>query len=78
LGGGIESRGLSYFTGQELRIEPGAAADEGQATLLALRLAGQLIYQGRLETTEQATAPNGATLRLEPSSNGRFVRVWAG
>jgi hypothetical protein len=77
LGGGIESRGLSYFTGQELRIEPGAFADEGQGTLLALRLASQLIYQGRLETAEQATAPDGGMLRLEPSPNGRFVRVWA-
>lgn len=78
LGGGIETRGLAYFTGQELRVEPAAFQDEGQGALLALRLASQLIYQGRLDTVEHATAPDGTALRLEPSPNGRFVRVWAG
>lgn len=78
LGGGIESRGLAYFTRQELRIEPGAFADEGQGTLLAMRIAGQLIYRGKLDAAEQAIAPDGRALRLEPSPNGRFVRVWAG
>lgn len=78
LGGGIESRGLAYFTGQELRIEPGAYSEEGQGALLALRLVSQLIYRGRLEAAEEAVAPDGSSIRLEPSPNGRFVRVWAG
>lgn len=78
LAGGIETRGLSYFTGQELRIEPASFNEEGQGSLLALRLASQLIYRGTLDAPEQAIAPDGTPLRLEPSANGRFVRVWAG
>lgn len=78
LGGGIETRGLSYFTGQELRVEPASFSEEGQGSLLALRLASQLIYRGTLEVPEQAISPDGTPLRLEPSANGRFVRVWAG
>lgn len=78
LGGGIESRGLAYFTGQELRVEPGVASDDGQGVLLAMRIAGQLIYRGKLDAAEQAVAPDGRPLRLEPSPNGRFVRVWVG
>ena len=78
LGGGIESRGLAYFTGQELHIEPGTYHEEGQGALLALRLVAQLVYRGRLELAEEAVAPDGSPIRLEPSPNGRFVRVWAG
>lgn len=78
LGGAIETRGLAYFTGQELRIEPASFTDDGQGALLALRLVSQLIYRGTLEAPEQAVAPDGTPLRIEPSANGRFVRVWAG
>lgn len=78
LAGGVESRGMAYFTGQELRLEPGAAPDQEQSAALALRLASQLIHRGRLDAPEQAMSPHGTPLRLEPSPNGRFVRVWAG
>lgn len=78
LNGGIETRGLAYFTGQELRLEPVCLQDETQGRFLALRLASQLIYQGRLDAPEQASAPDGSALRLEPSANGHFVRVWKG
>lgn len=78
LGGGIETTGLTYFTGQELRLEPDVAADEGQATLLALRLSAQLVHRGRLTAAEAFAGPDGRVLRLEPSPNGRFVRVRPG
>lgn len=72
----VESRGLAWFTGQEVRIEPIVAEDTGQARLLASRLVENLIHRGKLEAPEQTSAPDGRTLRLEPSANGRFVRVW--
>lgn len=78
LNGGIETRGLAYFTGQELRIEPAGTIDEASGRLLALRLASQLIHQGRLDAPDLATAHDGTPLRLEPSANGYFIRVWAG
>ncbi len=78
LGGGIETTGLAYFTGQELRLEPAVATDAGQATLLALRLSAQLVHRGRLTAAEDVSGPDGRLLRLEPSPNGRFVRVWPG
>jgi len=76
--GGMESRGLRYFTGQELRFEPDIVRDRERADHLNLRLAEQMLRQGRLATVEQFTAPDGMPLRLEPSPNGRFVRVRAG
>lgn len=78
LNGGTQTSGLHYFTGQELRLEPAAAGDDGQASLLALRLASQLIHGGRLDGTETVAAPDGRLLRLVSSPNGRFVRVWPG
>ncbi|ABC63180.1 hypothetical protein ELI_05440 [Erythrobacter litoralis HTCC2594] len=74
--GAIESRGLAWFTGQEVRIEPIVADDREQAKLLAYRLVEQLIHRGTLEAPEQSTAPDGRVLRLEPSANRRYVRVW--
>jgi len=74
--GGVQSVGLSFFTGQELRIEPDQSVDSDDMARLAARLAAHLFLSGKLETTEQITAPDGNPLRLEPSGNGNFVRVW--
>lgn len=73
---GLQSVGLAFFTGQELRIEPALAADRAAATRLGVRLVNLLVSAGPLAATEQVTAPDGASLRLEPSPNGRFVRVY--
>lgn len=72
---GLQSEGLSFFTGQELRIEPELAHDKVEATRLAARLVNQLVPFGRLDGPEIVTVPDGRTLRLEPSINGRYVRV---
>lgn len=75
---GLQSEGLSYFTGQELRIEPELSHDKVEATRLAIRLVNQLVPLGRIERPEFLTAPDGRTLRLAPSANGRYVRVREG
>lgn len=75
--GGLQSSGLAFFTGQELRLEPPLADDMESGTKLAVRLIRQLVVRGKLDRAESVTAPDGRSLRLEPSRNGRFVRVWA-
>lgn len=74
--GGLQSQGLAFFTGQEIRIEPNSVGDLSTATQLASRLVQQLVQHGPLMQTEDVMAPDGSQMRLEPSGNGKFVRVW--
>lgn len=76
--GGLQSQGLALFAGQELRLEPELAEDRTAAVKLGLRLMHWLVEHGPLEDSELLPAPDGVRLRLEPSDNGRFVRVWRG
>ena len=76
--GGMQSEGLAFFTGQELRLEPELAADGAEGTRVALRLIHELIERGPIEKRERASGPAGEALRLDPSPNKRFVRVRAG
>lgn len=75
---GLQSVGLAHFTGQEVRLEPPLVADRTAATRLGVRLVNLLVGVGRLEKPDLVTGPDGAMLRLEPSPNGRFVRVFPG
>ena len=74
--GGMESEGLTLFTGQELRLEPGLAEDRVAAGKVAVRMLHWLVEHGRLDQVESLTSPDGSGLRVEPSADGRFVRVW--
>lgn len=76
LGNALQSMGLAHFTEQELRIEPELASDRDHAVRLGLRLAESLVHRGALTETEQFGDPAGGTIRLEPSANHKFVRVW--
>jgi hypothetical protein len=76
--GGMQSEGLALFTGQELRLEPELAQDRAAAAKTGLRLLHWLVEHGRLQGAEALPGPDGQSLRLEPSANGRFVRVWKG
>ena len=76
--GGLQSQGLALFTGQELRLEPELAEDRAAGAKIALRLMHWLVEHGRLDAPERLPGPDGQTLRLEPSENARFVRVWRG
>lgn len=73
---GMKTRGLAFFTGQELRIEPELTNDRDWARRLGMRLADTLIARGNLSEVEEFTGPDGSRLRLTPSQNGKFVRVW--
>jgi hypothetical protein len=74
--GGMQSVGMAFFTGQELRIEPELADDCKAATRLAARLVNKLLDESRLERETYFELPNGNRLLLAPSPNGKFVRVW--
>ena len=76
LDGAFQSHGLQYFTGQEFRIEAALAGSQDEP--LARLLFAHLFFAGRQDETGQLTAPDGHALRLEPSRNGRYVRVWPG
>lgn len=76
--GGMQSEGLSFFTDQELRIEPELTGDRAGAAKIAVRLIDRLIEHGRLESAETIAGPEGRLLQIEPSGNGRLVRVWSG
>jgi len=76
--GSMQSEGLALFTGQEVRLEPELVEDRAAAARTALRLLHWLVEHGRLAEQETITGPDGEPLRLEPSANGRFVRVWRG
>lgn len=76
LDGAVQSHGLGFFTGQEFRIEPQLV--RGDEDALARLLFRHLFYAGHQDETGQLAAPDGVALRLEPSENRRYVRVWPG
>lgn len=75
---GLRTDGLSFFTKQELRIEPELVDDRDFAARLGRRLAQTLIHRETLIAAEEFIGPDGRKLKLVPSKNGKFVRVWRG
>lgn len=78
LDGGLQSEGLAFLIGQELRLEPELAEDRVAATKLAVRLVNELVEHGEVTGRLEMTGPDGAPLVLQPSANNTFVRVRAG
>ncbi|MEL7446571.1 MAG: hypothetical protein AAGK02_12290 [Pseudomonadota bacterium] len=74
--GAIQSEGLEYWIGQELRIEAPISNDRVAATRLGNRLINHLILLGGIDESERITAPDHTQLVLRPSRNRKFVRVW--
>ncbi|MCT2558079.1 hypothetical protein N0B51_03695 [Tsuneonella sp. YG55] len=73
--GGMVSEGLSWFTGQELRFSNDIAKDRANAARLGVRLVNQLVSQGRLTSQDHIIAPDGGRLALEPTRDGKTIRV---
>jgi len=73
--GAMQSTGLDFWIGQELRIEPPLSSDKVAATRLGVRLVNQLIAVGGIEGDERIVAPDGTRLLLRTSRNWRFIRV---
>ncbi|TRD09965.1 hypothetical protein FGU71_13250 [Erythrobacter insulae] len=73
--GALQTVGLEFWIGQELRIEPPLSNNKVEATRLGVRLVNQLVLIGGLDKSERLTAPDGSRLIMGPSRNGKFVRV---
>ncbi|WP_379921565.1 hypothetical protein [Erythrobacter sp. R86502] len=71
----LQSVGLGFWIGQELRIEPPLSADRVAATRLAIRLVNHLILTGGLTADEHITAPDGMRLLLQPSRDWATISV---
>ena len=73
--GALQSHGLEFWIGQELRIEPPLSSDKVAATRLGVRLINQLVLVGGIDGDERIIAPDGTRLIMRTSRNGKFVRV---
>ncbi|OCC24758.1 hypothetical protein MB02_04590 [Croceicoccus estronivorus] len=76
--GGMQSEGAAFFVGQEVRVEPELADDQAVAAKIAARLIDFLIENGPLAKADEIVGPEARKLRIAPSANQRFVRVWGG
>ena len=74
--GALESIGLDFWIGQELRIEPPLSTDRVAATRLGVRLVNHLVLMGGLADDDRITAPDGTRLVLRPSRNRALISVW--
>jgi len=72
----LESVGLAFWIGQELRIEPPLSADRVAATRLAIRLVNHLVLAGGLAEDDRIIAPDGSRLVLRPSRSRALISVW--
>jgi len=72
----LQSLGLDFWIGQELRIEAPLSADRVAATRLGIRLVNQLVIVGALLESERIIAPDGTRLVMHPSSDRKLIRVW--
>jgi hypothetical protein len=73
--GALQSVGLGFWIGQELRIEPPLTTDKVAATRLGVRLINQLVIVGGQDESERIIAPDGTRLVMRPSRNRDFIRV---
>lgn len=64
--GALQSVGLAFWIGQELRIEPPLTADKVAATRLGVQLVNQLVIVGGLDESERIIAPDGTRLVMRP------------
>lgn len=73
--GGLESSGLAYFIGQEVRVPPRPDEPQSETMHLAGRMIDHLVRHGPLEDAARFSGPTGESLLAEPSADGRHVLV---
>lgn len=75
-GKGVESAGLDFFAGQEVRVEASPGQPHAETVKLAVRVIDHIIRNGPVLTLSELQGPAGEALLAEPSYDGRQVRVW--
>lgn len=76
--GGLESRGLDFFIGQELRFEAQDGEAMASAAKLAVRVIDFLVRHGGVRELTTIPGSDGEMLLAEPSHDGKVVSVWRG
>lgn len=74
--GALESVGLGFWIGQELRIELPLSTDRIAATRLGIRLVNHLVITGAPAEDDRIIAPDGTRLVLRPSRSRAVISVW--
>ena len=74
--GGVESDGLAFFVGQELRVESRRSEAAADTVKLAARVIDHLVNNGAIFARESLIGPGGEALLAEPSTDGKLLRVW--
>lgn len=72
--GAFVSKGLAYFTGQEIEVTPGKNAPQELAKL-AIRVIDYLVDYGHLDKELTIESPAGGYLLLSPDADGNVVKV---
>ena len=73
--GGLHSRGLSLFTGQEVRLAPEIAARGANALKIGARVIDRLVEAEPVERETVIALETGERIQLSVSRNRRFVIV---
>ncbi|MEN9684010.1 MAG: hypothetical protein RIQ99_899 [Pseudomonadota bacterium] len=73
--GAMVSHGLAYFTGQELRFEPGHGLEVTGIARIAVRLIHDLVGAVPLLDPIDLTGPGGERVRAEPRADGAMIRI---
>lgn len=76
--GTVESCGLGFFAGQEVRVEPVANEPRSETVKLAVRIIDYIARHGALTAMLELQDEHGHPILAEPSFDGRDVRVWRG
>lgn len=76
--GALESRGLTFFTGQELRVDALRGESAATTAKLAIRMIDLLVRQGRVHESHALPGPDGKQLFVEPSVGREIVHVRRG
>ena len=76
--GGFVSKGLAFFIGQEIQLEPLAGESSAEAVKLAVRLIDYMVRNGPLREPRELEGPNGERMLAEPSHHGKLIWIWRG
>jgi hypothetical protein len=76
--GSVASSGLSYFVGQEIKLEAIPGEPAAETVKLAMRVIDYMVIHGPLRSVRQLDGPAGEILTAEPSQHGQVVWIWRG
>src|SRR5690606_20863759 len=73
--GSYDSTGLSFFVGQELRVESRGEERPEMVSQRASSVIDHIVRHGRLTSLYHLDTPSGETVLAEPMRDGRQVNV---